>query len=229
MFKIPVTQHCCLLPKTKPNISNVFHLSVCVRFYNQYPVSVGVCTLTIETNLYVITYHFLNRSLTRHPKWWDTANLTSPQNFQRTVWLYPATGFQNFPFLLLPLLSILFHFFFHFSMFSLFVYLILMWSIALLSPISKLPDPYFWLTDKASIPCPLWENEWPWAPCPCKSYLNICIRNQVPTARTKASLRTHANKIGGAILLDVLREIVRSSGMLWYTFCNLCCKFMQLD
>lgn len=114
MFKIPVTQHCCLLPKTKPNISNVFHLSVCVRFYNQYPVSVGVCTLTIETNLYVITYHFLNRSLTRHPKWWDTANLTSPQNFQRTVWLYPATGFQNFPFLLLPLLSILFLFFFSF-------------------------------------------------------------------------------------------------------------------
>lgn len=141
-----------------------------------------------------------------------------PSKLSENCMALPSNWFSKLP---IPFAPIAFNFFFfHFSMFSLFVYLVLMWSIALLSPISKLPDPYFWLADKASIPCPLWENESPWALCPCKSNLNICIRNQVPTVRTKASLRTHANKIlnlsttiWGGILLDILREIVRSSGM----------------
>lgn len=56
MFKISVIQKMLLLlllsvSFQNPNILNVFHLSECVRFYNQYLISLDVCTLTIKINL----------------------------------------------------------------------------------------------------------------------------------------------------------------------------------
>lgn len=49
--------------------------------------------------------------------------------------------------------------FFIFQCFHCLFICFLTWSIALLSPISQFPYPYFWLADTASIPYPLWEKK----------------------------------------------------------------------
>lgn len=195
----------------------ISHLSWCLYIYNQSQ-SIRYCFLVLEPRLVQtakIVWHFQPYETSKLS---DNSMPLAQNRFSRLSIPFAPTAY-----ILIIITFQCFH--------CLFVL-----NVICSTTIFYFPDPYLCLADRASIPCSLrLENKWPWTLCSCKSYLNIYIKKQVPTARTKTLLLIHGNKVLNlsstisGVLSDILRDAVNSWGMQWCTFCSLCCEFMQLD